>query len=467
MLQLENLCCERHDRVVFERINLSLSPGEVVQVCGPNGCGKSSLLRMVAGLLPPEQGAVYWQGDSITQCSYYAAECIYMGHRHAMQGHLTPLENLELALLLKAVTLLDSSQALSYTLRQWGLVAHQYQLTHSLSAGMQRRIALAQLSLVDSVLWLLDEPYTSLDAHGAQQLTDLIVAHRERGGMVLLASHQTLPITGVGKLPLDRGQSAATLNLPVSAPATTGMQRESMSIAQEDLSYLAAREATEMSCLKLLTCLWSQTAMAAWRQRGQGLIPLFFLMMMVSIFPIVLDSDPQQLQHLAAAILWIGMLLAELLILPHLFDSAFVDGSLEQILLCPYATLVICFKIIFHWIFNVIPLLFLLTVVVLVLNWLPCKLVLLIMSLVMATLLLHLLGSMVTALILGVRQGSMLLPLLVVPLYIPVILLGLASISAATLISVPMALLLALLCVSLAGLPWLITAALRIGIQSS
>lgn len=192
MLKVNGLQLWRGDRHVLRGVSLQLQPGEVLQLLWPNGVGKTSLLRAIAGLLPVEAGTVLWHGKATQQMPQdWCRDIAYLGHDLSLKGDLTVLENLRYALGLRRTW--DVELALS-TLQRLGIADYADQLARRLSAGQQRRVALARLMLWDARLWLLDEPAANLDAAGQAQVLEVIGQHVAGAGLVLLSTHQPLAI---------------------------------------------------------------------------------------------------------------------------------------------------------------------------------------------------------------------------------------------------------------------------------
>jgi heme exporter protein A len=195
-LRAQALECLRGELLLFDSLALGIGAGDVLLVEGPNGAGKTSLLRMLAGLTLPEAGDVYWNGVPIRrQHATYAAALHYIGHQSALKSGLTVAENLRYSCGMTGGGNPDSA------MQRVGVYRQRRQHVHTLSAGQRRRAALARLLLRPAPLWILDEPYTALDAAGVGLVNDLIVSHAGAGGMVVLASHQPLALSG---LPLQR-----------------------------------------------------------------------------------------------------------------------------------------------------------------------------------------------------------------------------------------------------------------------
>lgn len=193
MLSANDIECVRGTRRLFAGVSFRLAAGECLLVQGPNGSGKTSLLRILCGLARPERGEVRWNSAPIAELAEeYRAEIAWCGHANALKDDLTPCENLIAAAAL-AGRPVGREQALS-ALEALG-VGHLDALpVRSLSQGQKRRVALARLALQEQRLWILDEPLTSLDAKAGETIAGLLEAHLERGGIAVLASHQPIAL---------------------------------------------------------------------------------------------------------------------------------------------------------------------------------------------------------------------------------------------------------------------------------
>lgn len=188
----ENLECVRGDRWLFSGLSFKLSCGQLLHIEGANGCGKTSLLRILCGLSPPAAGEIRWRDQPIWRERHrFLKELAYLGHHTGVKGELTPLENLTLASRLYRIR---PDADLDEILIRAGLGGHERTLARALSAGQRQRIALARLLLQEATLWILDEPFTSLDQDGTAWVKTLLEEHLKRGGMVVLTSHQPLQI---------------------------------------------------------------------------------------------------------------------------------------------------------------------------------------------------------------------------------------------------------------------------------
>ena len=188
MLEVINLSCVRDERTLFHGLNFHVQPGDIVQIEGPNGAGKTSLLRLLAGLSQPEAGEVQWQSQSIRQQrEIWQQNLLYLGHQPGVKSVLSPLENLHFW------HGNSHDEAIFDALEQVNLLGFEEVPVAQLSAGQQRRVALARLWLSPASVWILDEPLTAIDKAGVEKLMARFANHADNGGAVLLTTHQDLP----------------------------------------------------------------------------------------------------------------------------------------------------------------------------------------------------------------------------------------------------------------------------------
>ncbi len=196
MLEARQLECTRGERRLFTKLSFTLSRGQLLRVAGANGSGKTSLLRILCGLLSPTAGELLWQGQSIrADREEYCRNLAFVGHLNALKDDLTALENLQIAAALSGKSA-EPTRMLD-ALARFG-VAHCAVLPAKvLSQGQRRRVALSRLLVGDAKLWVLDEPLTALDVGAVALIQELIAEHLARQGMVIFTTHQPLVIEGV------------------------------------------------------------------------------------------------------------------------------------------------------------------------------------------------------------------------------------------------------------------------------
>lgn len=205
MLQTVSLSCMRGERRLFSNVNVTVQPGTVLAVVGENGSGKTSLLRMLTSLLPPEEGAILWNGQDIRQLKEdYSAHLTYIGHLNGVKDDLSAIENLTVTADLTGDQ--HSLPSVQEALESIGLKRRVHHLpTRVLSQGQKRRVALARLWLSTHPLWLLDEPFTSLDTAATGLVTERIRLHLGSGGLAVVVTHHevALPPEVVQRLRLN------------------------------------------------------------------------------------------------------------------------------------------------------------------------------------------------------------------------------------------------------------------------
>jgi heme exporter protein A len=197
MLEAIKLSCVRGDRLLFREVNFSLASGRLLELRGPNGGGKTSLLRILCGLATPAEGEVRWNGANIRRLrEEYCASLAYVAHLNGVKDELTALENLLVAGRVAGGEL--SQHEGEATLERVGLINQRHLPARVLSAGQRRRLTLARLLAAQAKLWLLDEILTSLDDLGVDLVRKLITEHIDGGGLAIVATHQDLKLSVTG-----------------------------------------------------------------------------------------------------------------------------------------------------------------------------------------------------------------------------------------------------------------------------
>jgi heme exporter protein A len=190
LLEGREINCWRGERHILRDVSFGVRAGEFLKITGPNGVGKTTLLRVVCGLLPAESGTVHWRGRVVRSTNdEFHTEMAYLGHLNSLKADLTARENLRfLAGLRQSLTDADVDAALDRV----GILSRGDLPARSLSAGQKRRLALARLLLAGATLWILDEPVTNLDTAGYDLVEELITEHVRKGGLAMSAAHQRL-----------------------------------------------------------------------------------------------------------------------------------------------------------------------------------------------------------------------------------------------------------------------------------
>jgi len=200
-LEAREITCVRGERTLFSGLNLQIPSGQCLHIRGENGVGKTSLLRLLAGLASPESGEVLWSNHPITKdVAQYHSRLVFLGHRDALKEDLSALENLRIYAAIDGVAL-SERDALA-ALWRFGLKGREDLPVHCLSAGQKKRVLMARILTRNAQVWILDEPFNALDAQAVGELQALIVEHLKADGLVVLTSHQALSIPGLQVLDL-------------------------------------------------------------------------------------------------------------------------------------------------------------------------------------------------------------------------------------------------------------------------
>lgn len=199
------LGCERDQRTLFDSLSFTLDAGQLYWIEGPNGSGKTTLLKILSGQFSDYRGTLHWQGQPVGHhAQALRADLLYLGHQSGVKGSLSALENLAWYQALGTSRQADPEQARWQALEKSGLAGFEDVPVERLSAGQQRRVALARLHMEPRALWILDEPFTAIDKSGVAQLEGWISEHRDNGGSVVVTTHHPLALDGgVGHIRLD------------------------------------------------------------------------------------------------------------------------------------------------------------------------------------------------------------------------------------------------------------------------
>lgn len=194
MLKADNVTCFRGARRLFTALSFTVQRGRLLAVTGENGSGKTSLLRMLCGLLPAEQGRILWHDEDVRACKErYLASLLFIGHLNSLKDDLTPVENVTISTRLAGE---ESSEGTTCeALEAVGLARAIHRLpTRVLSQGQKRRVSLARLWLSQRPLWILDEPFAALDVSATSLLAQQLRSHLNKGGIVVAATHQEIDV---------------------------------------------------------------------------------------------------------------------------------------------------------------------------------------------------------------------------------------------------------------------------------
>jgi heme exporter protein A len=185
MLTLENIGFETNDKIIFKNLSITLGLASALIITGKNGCGKSSLLKIIAGIYEINHGKILWNNQDIKNFREdFNGDLQYLGHKNFLKPHLTILENLTFY-----AKLSDTEMAIEPAMEFFELKKYRHELVKNLSAGWQQRVMLAKLLACPSTIWLLDEPSINLDKENKQKLKELIKVRTKDQGMVIMVSH--------------------------------------------------------------------------------------------------------------------------------------------------------------------------------------------------------------------------------------------------------------------------------------
>lgn len=184
-----DVICWRNNRPLFASVNFTLHQGEAIHIQGPNGIGKSTLLRCLIGLARPQQGSIDWCNVSVYDNETFKQQLHFIGHKNAIKSSLTIIENLQLS-----PTNSGCASTMHAALEHFGLLSKQQTMAQDLSAGQKQRLAWAKLMSSTALLWILDEPLAALDKESIDLVDQVMHQHLENGGIIIYTSHQQLPL---------------------------------------------------------------------------------------------------------------------------------------------------------------------------------------------------------------------------------------------------------------------------------
>jgi heme exporter protein A len=192
MLKVSALGCEWGNQKLFSKLTFEVAPGSALRVSGANGVGKSSLLKILTGLLLPSAGSIFWRGQTVRAGDpFFLSELLYIGHKVGIQPALTPLQNLNWLIGIRGNS---SFTQIKFALKAVGLQGFENTPCEVLSKGQCQRVALARLWLAPPVCWILDEPFTGLDETGIYLIREQFLAHLELGGIIVIATHHKIAL---------------------------------------------------------------------------------------------------------------------------------------------------------------------------------------------------------------------------------------------------------------------------------
>jgi len=198
LLSVKNLCFRRDDTDILHAICLDINEGEVLQIEGVNGSGKTTLLRLLTSALSPSEGSIHFCGKPLTDCRFdYLSSILFLGHQSAVKMGLTAEENLAWM-----SGLMEHSHSIACALEAFDLKGYSDIPCHRLSAGQQRRVALARLMLSNVKIWYLDEPFAALDTQGCTLVEQCMQRHINGGGAVVLSTHQSVALESLRRYSL-------------------------------------------------------------------------------------------------------------------------------------------------------------------------------------------------------------------------------------------------------------------------
>ncbi len=186
-LTLNAVTCSRNNLELFQPVTFSLSEGEIIHIQGPNGIGKTTLLRSIATLVPPARGQIYWSSEAIQDCESYKSQFKFLPHHNTVKSSLTVYENLNWS---PSLAFSPTEEQIISVLECLALAALRNRMGGTLSSGQKQRLSLAKLCLAQATIWIMDEPFNALDSKGIVMVESLMQQHLANAGMIVFTAHQ-------------------------------------------------------------------------------------------------------------------------------------------------------------------------------------------------------------------------------------------------------------------------------------
>ena len=465
LIEVRGLTCERGERTLFTGMSFTVAPGSLVRIAGSNGAGKTTLLRLLTGLMRPAEGEIFWRGEPILKAAQdFWRELCYIGHRNGVKDDLSVMENVLINA--RIASLSCTPEAARAALAAVGLSDYEDVPAGQLSQGQRRRVALARLWLSESVpLWILDEPFTALDVKGVARLADLVSKHVAEGGVVMLVTHQEVPVDPKHLFVIEPERWAPKRR---SAAGTCG-GGEGDGASCRSRKRCQGLKRGDAKMFNLFMTILKRDLTLSLRRKSDLAQVIFFFAVVVTLVPLGVGAETNILRSIAPGVVWVAALLAALLSLPRMFATDHEDGTLEQMLVAaePVPVIVVA-KVAAHWIVTGVPMTIFATIFGVMFDLELDVTLVMVASLLIGTPVLSLVGAVGAALTLGLRAGGVLTSLLVLPLYIPVLIFGSGAATAAAMSLSPASHFMIVGGLSLFALalaPFAVAAALRIAEQ--
>ena len=418
LIEVRGLTCERGERTLFTGMSFTVAPGSLVRIAGSNGAGKTTLLRLLTGLMRPAEGEIFWRGEPILKAAQdFWRELCYIGHRNGVKDDLSVMENVLINA--RIASLSCTPEAARAALAAVGLSDYEDVPAGQLSQGQRRRVALARLWLSESVpLWILDEPFTALDVKGVARLADLVSKHVAEGGVVMLVTHQEVPVDPKHLFVIEperwapKRRSAGALSRGGEGGCGSCRSRKRCQ----------GLKSGDAKMFNLFMTILKRDLTLSLRRKSDLAQVIFFFAVVVTLVPLGVGAETNILRSIAPGVVWVAALLAALLSLPRMFATDHEDGTLEQMLVAaePVPVIVVA-KVAAHWIVTGVPMTIFATIFGVMFDLELDVTLVMVASLLIGTPVLSLVGAVGAALTLGLRAGGVLTSLLVLPLYIPVL----------------------------------------------